>query len=226
MKQDHALELEQFQTLLSDKGIGRFHLREKIFEAFLKTENHLSLNGLTELIAESKLQVSNELIEDTMNLLIKYGFAEEIKFDNRESVFEHRHPGKHHDHMVCTGCGQILEFENDDLEKLQMIIARNHEFQILRHRMEIYGLCRDCSSTVNEEKTLLMARPGQRFCITDIYGGQNVKMRLRTMGLNKGVTIEVVNSFGGQIIVAVNDTRMSLGKGLAGKIIIRRIAAV
>ncbi len=106
-----------------------------------------------------------------------------------------------------------------ELEK----IASHYDFQILRHCMSLYGLCRHCSRPEHHEMSLSLARPNQRFRITGFNGGRKSRERLRSMGLSVGDEIEVVNIFGGQFVIAVARMRLVIGKGLAQKIMIRRL---
>jgi Fur family ferric uptake transcriptional regulator len=52
---------------------------------------------------------------------------------------------QHHDHLVCTSCGAIIEFENSRIEELQEKVAQEHGFQIVSHRLELYGKCGKCA---------------------------------------------------------------------------------
>ena len=54
------------------------------------------------------------------------------------------HAAEHHDHMICTGCGRIVEFENDAIEAMQRQIALAHGFELTSHRMDLYGVCPRC----------------------------------------------------------------------------------
>lgn len=50
----------------------------------------------------------------------------------------------HHDHLICTRCGTIIEFENDRIEMLQDRVAKQNGFRVTSHKMELYGLCSEC----------------------------------------------------------------------------------
>ncbi len=50
----------------------------------------------------------------------------------------------HHDHLVCTSCSKIIEFTDDLIEKQQITVAKNHNFDLKDHVMTIYGLCENC----------------------------------------------------------------------------------
>ena len=121
---------------------------------------------------------------------------------------------------------RIIEFENDHLEKLQKMIAQTYGFHMLSHRMEIYGLCSECTMVQVQKESLACAKPGAKLVISGIDGGRNVNMRLRSMGLKPGDNVEVVNSFGGQIVIAVDYTRLVIGKGLANKIKVQNVTAL
>ena len=54
----------------------------------------------------------------------------------------------HHDHLICTRCGTIVEFENDRIEALQDKVARQHGFQVTSHKMELYGFCESCQRAI------------------------------------------------------------------------------
>jgi Fur family ferric uptake transcriptional regulator len=49
-----------------------------------------------------------------------------------------------HEHLICERCGRVVEFQNERLERMLPIIADEHAFQHARHRVEIYGVCREC----------------------------------------------------------------------------------
>lgn len=218
MKPEHHHELKQFSDLFQNENLDHFEEHRVVFKAFLQTENHVTIKELQSMLDGNEQSISYELIAATMTLLVKYGFATEGEFETGAISFEHKHPGQHHDHMVCTQCRQIIEFENDHLEKLQKMIAQTYGFQMLSHRMELYGLCSDCITAQHPKKSLASARPGEKLLISAIDGGRNAGMRLRSMGLKIGDTIEVVNSIGGQTVIAVDYTRLVIGRGLSNKI--------
>ena len=222
MKPEHQHDLDQFQCLFREEGLDDFQKHRQVFEVFLQTEKHVTLTELHSLLEENGSVFSPDLVAETVSILIRYGFAAESGFENDTPRFEHRHPGQHHDHMICKECRRIIEFENDHLEKLQNMIARTYGFQMLSHRMEIYGICSGCKD-LDDFKFLASAKPGAKLVVTGIDGGRNAGMRLRSMGIKTGDMIEVVNSFGGQIVVAVDYTRFVIGKGLAKKIRVRNV---
>jgi Fur family ferric uptake transcriptional regulator len=77
-------------------------------------------------------------------LLAQSGWASSRQFGDRIARFEHQAEGQHHDHLICLGCGKIVEFESERIEALQSRIAHKNGFQIFDHKLELYGHCSDC----------------------------------------------------------------------------------
>jgi Fur family ferric uptake transcriptional regulator len=58
--------------------------------------------------------------------------------------YEHLFGHEHHDHLICLNCGKYIEVVEPAIEELQAKLAQKNNFQVLRHRMELYGVCQDC----------------------------------------------------------------------------------
>ncbi len=222
MKHIHQAEKEQFKSLFEQEHIDNIDDRFIVLEVFLQTEQHVTVDMLHGLLEEKGHAFSQAFVRDTLKLLCRYGFAQKNKFDNGIPKYEHRHLGQHHDHMICTKCRNIFEFQNEELERLQSQISATHGFHMLQHRMEIYGICRKCLKDRSRLIVLDMAKPGERLLIKEITGGANARMRLLTMGLKKGDEIEVITNNGqGQVVIAADYQRYALGRGLAQKILVQ-----
>jgi Fur family ferric uptake transcriptional regulator len=221
MKQIHVQEKQQFKKLFKQEHIDNFEDRFKVLEAFLQTEKHVSVNELVARLDHNGWRLELEFVKETLKLMCRFGFAQKSRFDNGMVLYEHRHLGQHHDHMVCTKCRKILEFEEEQIEQLQIKIAARHGFHLLQHKMEIYGICNDCIRERIQLMPLTLAKPGERLVIKEINGGTGAKMRLLTMGLRTDDNIEVItNNSQGQLAIAADLKRYVLGRGLAEKIMV------
>ena len=80
----------------------------------------------------------------TMKILTDAGLASARHFEGGQTRYEAALDRHHHDHLICTSCHRIIEFENERIEELQDMVARHHGFQVTRHKLELYGLCKDC----------------------------------------------------------------------------------
>jgi Fur family ferric uptake transcriptional regulator len=219
--QIHVQEKQQFKELFKQEHIDNFEDRFKVLEAFLETEKHVSINELVERLDNNGWRLDSEFVKETLKLMCRFGFAHKSRFDNGIILYEHRHLGQHHDHMICTKCRKILEFEEDLIEQLQIKIAATHGFHMLQHKLEIYGICNNCIRKRIQLMPLTRAKPGERLVIKEINGGAGAKMRLLTMGLRPDDQIEVItNNSQGQLAIAADLKRYVLGRGLSEKIMV------
>jgi Fur family ferric uptake transcriptional regulator len=218
----HQQEREQFQEVLESFNASRIEERLKVLDIFLSVEEHLTLTGLEGIIREKRPELlDREFLKETMEMFCQFGFAQKQLFETQEAVYEHHHLGMHHDHFICTRCGKIQEFANNDLERLQHEIARQFQFHPLQHKMEIYGLCASCMAQREPALSLQYAANGERVRIVTILGGREVQARLADMGLAVGTCLEIIsNHSSGPLIVASKGTRLAVNAGLAKKIMV------
>ncbi|WP_321494625.1 FeoA domain-containing protein [uncultured Desulfobacter sp.] len=223
MPERHQQEKEQFRRLFGRRGLDRFEERFQILESFLKLESHVSLAQIADQVRQDGLRVDGDFLRQCMEQLCRFGFASQVVFDQDDTMlYEHRHLGVHHDHMVCTKCGEILEFNDDALENLQEKLAAEYGFFMLQHKMEIYGLCGQCMAQRDDLIPLSRARIGEKVEIVNVAAGRNMQIRFASMGLRTGITVEIISSaIGGQIVIASDFNRLILCAGMASKIWVR-----
>lgn len=226
MKKIHNQEKQQFKKLFKQELIDNFEDRFKILEVFLQTENHVTASELVKILEDKGIHFEPGFVRDTLKLMSRFGFAHVNKFDNGLVRYEHRHLRQHHDHMICTKCRRIVEFHDDRIELLQVQIADDYDFHMLQHKMEIYGICSQCLKERKQIIPLAMAKQGEQLVIKDFTGGSGARMRLLSMGLKPGDTIDVVTNIGkGQVVIAIDCKRYVLGRGLSQKILVRQAGA-
>lgn len=218
----HQQERDQFQEVLQSFNASRIEDRLIVLDIFLSVEEHMTLTGLENIIKEKSPDLlDREFLKETMEMFCQFGFAQKQLFETQEPVYEHHHLGMHHDHFICTRCGKIQEFANNDLEKLQHEIARQFQFHPLQHKMEIYGLCASCMAQREPALSLQYAANGEQVRIVTILGGREVQARLNDMGLTVGACLDIVsNHSSGPLIVAIKGTRLAINAGLAKKIMV------
>jgi Fur family ferric uptake transcriptional regulator len=79
-----------------------------------------------------------------LKLLTECGVAFERKFGDGLTRYELADEASHHDHLICTSCAKIIEFEEPQIEELQEKIASRYGFELLSHKHEMYGICAEC----------------------------------------------------------------------------------
>jgi Fur family ferric uptake transcriptional regulator len=224
MKRVHSREKEQFQKLFYQENIDEFEDRFKILEVFLQNERHLTVSEMVQLLNDNEYSFTPDFVRNTLNLMCRFGFARKNRFDNGEVRYEHRHLGHHHDHMICTKCRNIYEFEDEHIEKMQVEIAASHNFHMLQHKMEIYGICSNCLKDHIQPMPLIRAKQGERMEIREFTVGAGARMRLLSMGLRIGDKIDIITNLNkGQVVIAVDYNRYVLGRGLAEKILVEPV---
>ncbi len=130
---------------IAKQGLKYSRQRELIAEVFLDSGGHLKVAELVALVRKSDPRVSQATVYRTMKLLADCGLAEARLFWDRQTRYEAPDAKVgHHDHLICTACGRIVEFVNDRIEELQREIAREQGFAVHSHKLEMYGLCREC----------------------------------------------------------------------------------
>ena len=214
-------EKENFRTLIEPDGLQDTDMRLNIIDVFLDSEDHLTLEEIMQRLKERGHDYEYDFVRQCMNRWVDLGFAQKKEFEGQPPRYEHRHLGHHHDHLICTKCGKIVEFQNEEMEALQETIADRRGFHILQHKMEIYGICSECLKKRSALMPLAMAKTGEKLLIKEIAGGREARARLASMGLRPGDPVEVISNDGeGRLIVGAGSTRLALGRGIAQKIMV------
>jgi Fur family ferric uptake transcriptional regulator len=133
-----------FTEFASGKKLRSTRQRDIILDVFLSSHEHVSVEELYLKVKLSSSGIGQATVYRTLKLFVEAGLAREILLHDGQTRYEHIMAGEHHDHLVCTGCNSIIEFENETIEKLQNEIAARHGFMIRSHKLEIYGLCAVC----------------------------------------------------------------------------------
>ncbi|MBT0654699.1 Fur family transcriptional regulator [Geomobilimonas luticola] len=133
-----------FSDFIAQKGLKSTRQRDTILEFFLASDRHMSIEELYLKVRAKHPNIGYATVYRTLKLFAEAGLAREIQFGDGQTRYEHVNEGEHHDHLVCTRCGTIVEFENPVIEKLQDEVALSHGFLIETHKMELYGLCPKC----------------------------------------------------------------------------------
>ena len=137
---ERAIFLEHIQRL----GLRKTGQRDLIMETFLSTEEHLTIEDLHRLVQKKDPTVGHTTVYRTLKLLTEAGLAREVRFGDNKTYFEHHHDHEHHDHMICTSCGLVIEFFSEAIESLQDKMAEQFAFLPTHHSLRMWGLCREC----------------------------------------------------------------------------------
>jgi len=137
---------DRLDSYMSKKGLRSTAQRRTIASAFFAAPSHISIEELLARVRSEDPRIGYATVYRTLKLFTECGIAEERNFGNGPSRYElsDESTDEHHDHMICIECNSILEFHNEQIEKLQLAAAKKLGFRVVSHKHEIYGVCKDC----------------------------------------------------------------------------------
>ena len=140
------MDLENDQSDLKNVGLKATFPRLKILDIFRKSdERHLSAEDVYRFLIAEKIDIGLATVYRVLTQFEQAGILSRSQFDGGKSIFE-LNDGDHHDHLICTHCGSVTEFNDAEIEKRQHKIARDNGFTLESHDMVLYGVCKNCSA--------------------------------------------------------------------------------
>jgi Fur family transcriptional regulator, ferric uptake regulator len=143
-KEEFKKEKEIFLEHIQKSGLRRTAQRDLIMEIFLRTEEHLTSEDLYWLVQKDDATVGHTTVYRTLKLLTEAGLAREVRFGDNKTYYEHHYNHDHHDHMICTECGKVIEFLSQAIESLQDEMADKLGFRPTHHSLRMWGVCSEC----------------------------------------------------------------------------------
>lgn len=136
---------EAFLAYLRDRRIKNTSQRRAVLDAVLDFSDHFETEQVLYLLRERGARVGKATLYRTLPLLVDCGVLKQVRFDVKQAYYEYAFEEDPHDHMVCRRCGRITEFASDELLDLGRQIAKRHHFHVISHRLQLSGLCWECS---------------------------------------------------------------------------------
>ncbi len=125
---------------LKNAGLKVTHPRSKILDIFQnKPDSHFSADDIHLELVKNSENVGLATVYRVLTQLEVAGLIEKNQFNKSQSNYELKKA--HHDHLICTKCGKIIEFNNPDIEKMQEKISTNFNFKLKTHVMTLFGEC-------------------------------------------------------------------------------------
>ena len=141
----YEILLEQFKTLLKTNTLKFTKQRELVLKFLYENDGHYTPEEIYMLLKKEypEINIGIATVYRTLTLLEDSGIASSISFGTQGKKYE-LGLKKHHDHLICTHCGEIIEFFDETIEERQEEIARKYKFKMKDHTMKIIGLCEAC----------------------------------------------------------------------------------
>jgi Fur family transcriptional regulator, ferric uptake regulator len=137
-------EAAVFSVYLKKNGLNETKQRSSILNEFVKIEKHVSAEDLFVAVYKKHPSIGQATVFRTLKVLVDAGLAEPVELMDKTVRYEHKLRHDHHDHLICTVCGKIVEFFDDRIEALQNTVCKKEGYLMDRHRLEIFGVCPSC----------------------------------------------------------------------------------
>lgn len=143
--QNIAPFIRVFGRYLREQGLPVTHQREAVAEVVFSSAEHLSVDEIELQLRDKGHRIGKATIYRTLDLLVRSELVEEHDFGQGFKRYEHRLSAQPvHEHLICLECGRVLEFRSLEVEEIERRISGEFGFTPARHRLEIYGLCKEC----------------------------------------------------------------------------------
>ena len=136
---------ERFEEFLQSRGMRNTDQRRMLVGHVFSHHDHFDADALIDQLPRKGEEgyVSRPTVYRTLNEFVDAGLLRKFELDGR-AVYEHDYGYPQHDHLYCSQCQRLLEFQSDALIRLREEVARQHDFRVTSHRLIITGVCGDC----------------------------------------------------------------------------------
>jgi len=137
--------INELKKIVKQKGLKYTEQREIVLSILLNANKHLTAEEVYNCIKEKNIEsnIGIATVYRALNFLEDVNLITSITFGTDGKKYESNFKD-HHDHLICTQCGKIVEFMDAEIEKRQEKIAKKNNFKVTSHSMQLYGLCSDC----------------------------------------------------------------------------------
>ena len=140
----HAAAITKFGTFLQEQGLKLTSEREALVREIFSIHYHFEADELLFKMKQNNVKISRATVYRTLELLVKSGLVRRVHLGEDHYHYEHVSGNSHHDHLICTACGTVIEFHDEALEQRQREICERKKFTPTFHNLQILGLCDSC----------------------------------------------------------------------------------
>ena len=136
---------ERFEEYLQTRGLRQTSQRRFLIEAVFQEHDHFDADELIDRLPRrgEENYVSSATVYRTLREFVDAGLLKSFQLDGR-TVYELDYGYPQHDHLYCTKCRKLIEFQSDTRVAIRDEVAADKGFRVTGHRMIIHGVCREC----------------------------------------------------------------------------------
>ncbi|MBI5216687.1 MAG: transcriptional repressor [Ignavibacteriae bacterium] len=141
---DNLTAIETFTQFLQTKQLRVTQERLSLVEEIMNTDGHFDADQLYSILRTKGTKASRATVYNTLDLLVQCGLISKYRFGDNSSRYEKAFGRPRHDHLICLTCGDIIEFVNTELDRLQTEVCEEHKFRFENSSLQIFGTCSKC----------------------------------------------------------------------------------
>jgi Fe2+/Zn2+ uptake regulation proteins len=138
------VEIQRLAAFLQTQGLKMTSERGALVSEICSTHYHFEADELLLKLKDKDIKISRATVYRTLDLLVRCGMVRRVHLGEDHYHYEHVGQDSHHDHLVCTTCGNVIEFHDGILEQRQREICQKKKFLPTFHNLQILGVCESC----------------------------------------------------------------------------------
>ncbi|MBI82715.1 MAG: transcriptional repressor [Planctomycetaceae bacterium] len=144
---------ERFGEYLQSRGMRNTEPRRILVDRIFSHHEHFDADTLIEQLPSKNEQgyVSRATVYRTLDELVEAGLLRKMDLKGR-TVFEHDYGYPQHDHLHCTKCDRLIEFQSAELRVLRDAVASDQHFRVSGHRFIVSGTCEECVKSIRRQR--------------------------------------------------------------------------
>ncbi len=137
-------KIQELQEIFLKEGLRYTKQRETIWQEISSSTEHRDAEDIYFTLKTRGVATSRATVYRTIEVLVRNNLVRALNIGDGRYRYENKLDQTHHDHLVCTECGKIIEFLDENVEQQQEHVARDHGFTLVRHIHQLYGVCGEC----------------------------------------------------------------------------------
>jgi Fur family ferric uptake transcriptional regulator len=129
----------RIEKLCNEKGLKMTEQRRVIAQVLSESDDHPDVEALYRRATEIDPRISIATVYRTVKLFEEANILERHDFGDGRARYEEV-PEEHHDHLIDVNSGEVIEFSNEEIERLQSMVAERLGYRLVGHRLELYGV--------------------------------------------------------------------------------------
>ena len=130
--------INDFKVALKKERMKFTDQRYMVLKFLFDNKGHFECEDIISRLKKKNKKVSRATVYRTLDILVKYDFARKLVLDDGVARYENKIDSPHHDHMICIDTGDIIEFECDEIERLQDEIAAEKGYEVIKHVHQLF----------------------------------------------------------------------------------------